>query len=176
MMGAAGALCCLLAGTAAGSWLRDRRLRRLRTLRVRLDVVASLRLMLEQERMGLTELLCQCAHYAPTGPGGEQVSRRLLWVAHALVQEPLLSLGDAYAQACAQIPIPWEKAEEREAMRALFLQLGSGTAAMRAQAAAACLRRLRPLEEDARREAEKGGGLVMRLGLLLGLMAGIALW
>ena len=118
MMGAAGALCCLLAGTAAGSWLRDRRLRRLRTLRARLDVVASLRLMLEQERMGLTELLCQCAHYAPTGPGGEQVSRRLLWVAHALVQEPLLSLGDAYAQACAQIPIPWEKAEEREAMRA----------------------------------------------------------
>ena len=61
-------------------------------------------------------------------------------------------------------------------MRALFLQLGSGTAAMRAQAAAACLRRLRPLEEDARREAETGGGLVMRLGLLLGLMAGIALW
>ena len=158
-MGAAGALCCLLAGTAAGSWLRDRRLRRLRTLRARLDVVASLRLMLEQERMGLTELLCQCAHYAPTGSGGEQVSRRLLWVAHALEQEPLL-----------------EKAEEREAMRALFLQLGSGTAAMRAQAAAACLRRLRPLEEDARREAEKGGGLVMRLGLLLGLMAGIALW
>ena len=49
-------------------------------------------------------------------------------------------------------------------------------AALRAQAAAACLRRLRPLEEDARREAEKGGGLVMRLGLLLGLMAGIALW
>ena len=46
-------------------------------------------------------------------------------------------LGEAYAQACAQIPIPWEKAEEREAMRALFLQLGSGTAAMRAQAAAA---------------------------------------
>ena len=43
MMGAAGALCCLLAGTAAGSWLRDRRLRRLRTLRARLDVVASLR-------------------------------------------------------------------------------------------------------------------------------------
>ena len=35
MMGAAGALCCLLAGTAAGSWLRDRRLRRLRTLRAR---------------------------------------------------------------------------------------------------------------------------------------------
>ena len=47
---------------------------------------------------------------------------------------------------------------------------------MRAQAAAACLRRQRPVEEDARREAEKGGGLVMRLGLLLGLMAGIALW
>ena len=41
MMGAAGALCCLLAGTAAGSWLRDRRLRRLRTLRARLDVVAA---------------------------------------------------------------------------------------------------------------------------------------
>ena len=58
-------------------------------------------------------------------------------MAHALAEEPLLGLGDAYAQACAHIPIPWEKAEEREAMRALFLQLGSGTAAMRAQAAAA---------------------------------------
>ena len=169
MMGAAGALCCLLAGTAAGSWLRDRRLRRLHTLRARLDVVASLRLMLEQERMGLTELLCQCAHYAPTGPGGEQVSRRLLWVAHALAQEPLLGLGDAYAQACAQIPIPWEKGRgARGHARAVFCSWEAGTAAMRAQAAAACLRRLRPLEEDARREAEKGGGLVMRWGCCWG--------
>ena len=132
--------------------------------------------MLEQERMGLTELLCECAHYAPSGPGGEQVSRRLLWVAHALAREPLLGLGEAYAQACAQIPIPWEKPEEREAMQGLFFQLGSGTAAMRAQAAAACLRRLKPLEEEARREAEAGGSLAVRLGMLLGLMAGIALW
>ena len=176
MMGAAGALCCLLAGTAAGSWMRERRLRRLRTLRARLDIVGSLRLMLEQERMGLTELLCECAHYAPSGPGGEQVSRRLLWVAHALAREPLLGLGEAYAQACAQIPIPWEKPEEREAMQGLFFQLGSGTAAMRAQAAAACLRRLKPLEEEARREAEAGGSLAVRLGMRLGLMAGIALW
>ena len=61
-------------------------------------------------------------------------------------------------------------------MEMLFRQLGSGTAAMREQAAAACIRRLRPLEEAARKEAEQGGKLCMQLGLLLGLMAGIAVW
>ena len=95
--------------------------------------------------MGLTELLCQCAHYAPTGRAENRYRAgcsgwRMRWL-----RSRCWGLGEAYAQACAQIPIPWEKAEEREAMRALFLQLGSGTAAMRAQAAAACLRRLRPL-------------------------------
>lgn len=175
-MGAAGALCCLAAGTAAGSLLKERKLKRLYTLRARIDVVTSLRLLLEQERMGMVALLCECAHYAPTGAGGEQVSRRLLRVAHLLAGEPLLGLGAAYERACAQEPIPWEGAEEREAMRTLFMQAGSGSAAMRAQAAAACLRRLKPLEEAVRREAQTGGALAMRLGMLLGLMAGIALW
>ena len=48
--------------------------------------------------------------------------------------------------------------------------------ARRAQAAAACLRRLKPLAQAAREGAEASGKLCMQLGVLLGLMAGIALW
>ena len=138
MMGAAGALCCLLTGTAAGSWLRDRRLKRAQTLCTEMEAIGGMRLLLEQE--------------------------------------PLLGVEQAYRQACARSPIPWERQEERDAMEALFMQLGSGTAAMRAQAAAACLRRLKPLAQAAREGAEASGKLCMQLGVLLGLMAGIALW
>ena len=82
---------------------------------------------------------------------------------------------DEMAALC-RLPLPWEQLEERSAMETLFRQLGSGTAAMREQAAAACLRRLKPLAERAEEEAEKAGRLCMQLGMLLGLMAGIALW
>ena len=47
---------------------------------------------------------------------------------------------------------------------------------MREQAAAACIRRLKPLAEKAQQEAEKAGKLCVQLGMLLGLMAGIILW
>ena len=47
---------------------------------------------------------------------------------------------------------------------------------MREQAASSAIRRLRPLAEKAREQAEKGGKLLMQLGLLFGLMLGIALW
>ena len=58
----------------------------------------------------------------------------------------------------------------------LFAQLGTGTASMREQAASSAIRRLRPLAEKTREQAEKGGKLLMQLGLLFGLMLGIALW
>ncbi|MCI6376910.1 MAG: stage III sporulation protein AB [Clostridiales bacterium] len=175
MMGAAGALCCLLAGTAAGSWLRDRRLKRAQTLCTEMEAIGGMRLLLEQERLGLPELLEESARYA-VGDSGERVAERLTATARALEQEPLLGVEQAYRQACARSPIPWERQEERDAMEALFMQLGSGTAAMRAQAAAACLRRLKPLAQAAREGAEASGKLCMQLGVLLGLMAGIALW
>ena len=165
MMGAAGALCCLLAGTAAGSWLRDRRLKRAQTLCTEMEAIGGMRLLLEQERLGLPELLEESARYA-VGDSGERVAERLTATARALEQEPLLGVEQAYRQACARSPIPWERQEERD----------SGTAAMRAQAAAACLRRLKPLAQAAREGAEASGKLCMQLGVLLGLMAGIALW
>ncbi len=176
MLGAAGALCCLTAGTALGGWMRDRRMCRLRMLRAEMEALGGMRLLLEQERPAMPDLLLACAGYAPGGPGGDVVAKRLTLAAQALLREPLSGLAGAYAQACAQAPAPWERIEERAAMEMLFRQLGSGSAAMREQAAAACARRLKPLEEAARDEAETGGRLCVQLGVLLGLMAGILLW
>lgn len=176
MMGVAGALCCLTVGTALGSWLKERRMARLNMLRAEEDVLCALRQLLEQERAGLPELLRISANHAPTGAGGEQVSRRLLATADGLEREPLAGLSKAYEKACFAVPAPWERTEERATMEMLFMQLGVGTAAMRAQAVAACLRRLKPVAEAARTGAESGGKLCMQLGMLLGLMVGIVVW
>ena len=172
MLGAAGALCCLAAGTAIGGWMRERRLARLRMLRAEVDALSCMRMLLEQERPPLPELLRACA----SGLSSEQVAQRLLIAAERLAADPFIGMTGAYASACAAVAMPWEQLEERSAMETLFRQLGSGTAAMREQAAAACLRRLKPLAERAEEEAEKAGRLCMQLGMLLGLMAGIALW
>ena len=176
MLGAAGALCCLAAGTAIGSWMGERRMARWRMISAYADALGGMRLLLEQERPALPELLSDCAGYIAHGSGAEEAAKRLRLTARFLEQQPLLQVSDAYASACAKVYAPWEKPEEYAAMEMLFRQLGLGTAAMREQAAAACIRRLRPLAEDARKEAEKGGKLCMQLGILLGLMAGIALW
>lgn len=176
MLGAAGALCCLTAGTALGGWMRERRLCRLRMLRAEIEALGGMRLLLEQERPAMPDLLLSCAGYAPGGPGGDVVASRFTRAAQELLREPLSGLDAAYARACVQTPAPWERLEERAAMEMLFRQLGSGSAAMREQAAAACVRRLKPLEEAARDEAETGGKLCVQLGMLLGLMAGILLW
>ena len=175
-MGAAGALCWPAGGHGGGQLAAGPKAQAAAHAARAAGCGASLRLMLEQERMGLTELLCQCAHYAPTGPGGEQVSRRLLWVAHALAEEPLLGLGEAYAQACAQIPIRGKRRRSARPCAPCSCSWAAVPPPCGRRPPPRGLRRLRPLEEDARREAETGGGLVMRLGLLLGLMAGIALW
>lgn len=176
MLGAAGTLCCLTAGTVLGIYLRDRRLARVQLLNGLTDVLTGMRLLLVQERLGMGELLNECAAYAPRHPGAVRVAERLRSTADILARNPLTGVEGAYVGACRQIPIPWEQAEERETLNNLFLQLGSGTAAMREQAVAACLRRLKPVAEQAQEKAEKGGKLCMQLGMLLGLMAGIALW
>lgn len=176
MLGAAGALLCLACGMAAGSWMRERRLARWRMLSAWMEAISGMRVLLEQERPSLPELLQSAAECISSETGAQQAAQRLKHTAHSIASQPLLSVADAYASACCKITAPWEKQEERAAVERLFRQLGSGTAAMREQAAAACLRRLKPLEEHARTEAEKGGRLCMQLGMLLGLMAGIALW
>lgn len=176
MLGAAGALCCLMAGTALGSWLRERRITRFQMLRAETEMLGGMRLMLEQERLSIPELLTISATYASNGSGAQEAARRFMLASEALVREPLVGLPAAYAQACARISAPWEQTEERSAMEQLFSQLGTGTAAMREQAVSACLRRLKPLVESSRVEAENGGRMCMQLGMLLGLMAGIILW
>ena len=176
MLGAAGAVCCLTAGTALGSWMRERRVARWRMLQAEMEALCGMRILLEQERPALPELLISCAGYISSGMGADQIAQRLMETAEKIEKHPLLPLADAYACACAQIQAPWEHAEERSAMEMLFRQLGSGTADMRTQAAAACVRKLRPLEEEARGEAQRGGRMCMQLGMLLGVMAGIALW
>ena len=176
MLGAAGALSCVAAGTALGVWLRGRKQARFRMLQAQTEALGGMRLLLEQERPALPELLTDCAGYVSIGKGAEEVARRLMITAETLNLDPLCGLTHAYREACIQVPMPWEQAEERLAMEALFRQLGCGTASMREQAVAACIRRIRPLLEAAQTEAVTGGRLCMQLGLLVGLMAGIALW
>ena len=176
MLGAAGALCCLAGGTALGGWMRLRRMARLNMLQSLLEMLNAMRMLLETERLPLPELLENSADYAGPGDGAQLMNRRFRAAAHRLRQMPLEGLSSAYAFACAQSRNAWEQEEEKAALESLFAQLGSGTAAMREQAAAACIRRLKPVCEKAQAEAEKSGRLCVQLGMLLGLMAGIALW
>lgn len=176
MLGAAGAIMCLAAGTALGIHMRDRRQARLRLLQCEADVLAGMRLLLVQERLAMGELLTECAGLVPKQAYTRQFGERLRKAAEALAGDPLNGVAGAYAAACGLTPMPWEQAEEKDALNQLFLQLGNGTAAMREQAVATCLRRLKPVTERAQQRAEEGGKLCMQLGMLLGLMAGIALW
>ena len=176
MLGAAGALCCVAAGTAVGSWLRERRAMRYRLIRAETEALSRMRVLLEQERPALPELLRRSADNVSCADGVKEVAMRLRLAAETLEREPLSGVEGAYACACRMVGAPQEGAEEKEAMTMLFRQLGIGTAGMREQAVAACLRRLKPLEEQTRGQMEKGGKLCMQLGMLLGLMAGIVLW
>lgn len=173
MLGAAGAILCMTAGTALGIAARERRYARLRLLEGELDALARMRLMLLEERLGLCRLLQELAE---SGTERGLFSDRLLSCAGTLSGEPLTGLPEAYEKACRQLPASYEQKPEKQALAALFGQLGTGTAAMREQAVASCMRHLKPLMEQARVRAETGGKLCMQLGLLTGLMAGIALW
>lgn len=176
MLGAAGALLCLLAGTAFGAGIKDRRQARFKLLQAESEAVGGMRLLIQQEKPGLPQLLRQSADYAATGYGADQLVRRLLFTADQMEKEPSIGLEKAYAAACDAVPAAFERTEERAAMEMLFSQLGSGTAAMREEAASSCLRRLKPLQENALAEAGRGGRLCVQLGMLLGAMAGILLW
>lgn len=176
MLGAAGALCCLAAGTALGSWMRLKRMTRFEMVSAAVEMLDTMRLLLETERLSLPELLEACASRAGGNEGSRCLCRRFSLTAQQLREKPMQNAAAAYAQACRQQPAHWERQEEKNVLDTLFSQLGSGTAAMREQAAAACIRRLKPVCEKAHSEAENGGKLCMKLGMLMGLMAGIALW
>lgn len=176
MLGATGAMLCFGAGTAAGLYMRAARKRRLELLCAEADMLCGLKLLLCEERLGLGELVERCAALLPDGEAFAPLSRRLAATAAALKKQPLLGVAGAYARAADEHPIAWEGAEEREALTALFGRLGTGTAAMREQAAASCLRRIKPLIERARERSETGGRLCVRLCMLVGLMLGVALW
>ena len=176
MLGAAGALCCLVAGAAAGGWMKERRRLRVEMLCAVLDVLHSMRLLLEAERLPLPELLETSADYAGSGEGALVIQKRWIAAAKQLRAEPLTEMAAAYISAVRQHPCTWEQEEEKQALASLFSQLGIGTAAMREQSVAACIRRLKPLYEKAHADAERGGKLCIQLGMLLGLMAGIVLW
>lgn len=169
--GAAGALLCVAAGLAAGMAVRERWEARYQLVHQTQDMLARLRLMLTQERLGLCELLEEC-----TARQEGCMAQRFRTTASLMRKKPLLALGAAYRQAEMQHRCPGEKQCERTALRQLFDELGTGTAAMREQAAAACLRRLKPVAEEVEKRRQTGGKLCVQLGLLAGIMAGIMLW
>ena len=169
--GAAGAMLCVAAGLAAGMAVRERWTARYALLQQTQDMLARLRLMLQQERLGLCELLEECAQGLDGG-----MPQRFRQAAEGLRKDPLLPLREAYRLAEAQVPCPGETQCEKEALRRLFGELSTGTAAMREEAVAACLRRLKPAMEDAQKRNQTSGKLCVQLGLLAGLMAGIMLW
>ena len=170
--GMAGAVLCTLAGTALGGFFRERKYARLRLLHGENEMLGRLRLMLMEERLGLPQLLRECAEGETDGIFG----KRLLATAKALERKPLITPEGAYAEACRLYPLYAEKKGDLLLMQGLFRQLGKGTAAMREQAVASALRRLKPVLEEAEKSARTGGRLSVQLGLLLGLMAGIVLW
>lgn len=176
MAGAVGAMLCLGLGTAAGLYMRAKRRRRYELLRAEADMLCGMRLMLAEERLALGELITRCAALLPEGEAVAPLGERLRLAAEALRSEPLLGASGAYSRACEATRIAWEGAEEREALAALFGRLGMGTATMREQAAAGCLRRVKPLIDAARQQSEAGGSLCVKLCMLVGLMQGVALW
>ncbi|MBR4069444.1 MAG: hypothetical protein IKK08_12620 [Clostridia bacterium] len=169
--GAAGALLCVAAGLSLGMAVRERWSARYRLLTQTQEMLAKLRILLSQERLGMCELLEACAE-----GGGDGMPVRFAAVAAQLRQEPLLSLAEAYRTAAGQTRLFGEGAEEKAALEQLFGDLGMGTAAMREAAAASCLRRLKPAAEEAERRSRTGGRLCVQLGMLAGAMLGIILW
>ncbi len=171
MAGAPGALVCTVAGLAAGMAVRELWAAREQLLCQTQDMLTKLRLLLQQERMGLCELLEECAAGLEGG-----MPERFRLAAQRLRCEPLSSLEAVYRQAEAAVRCSGEQRIEKAAMRRLFSELGSGTAAMRERAVASCLRRLAPAEEKAKKRQDTGGKLCVQLGLLAGAMVGIMLW
>ncbi len=176
MLGGFGALCCFAACTGVGLMARDRCRERLDALMAWTDALSAMRLLFREERLPMDELLLECAKAADSHGAAGKVRQRLQGAGRGLALEPSLTVAEAYGRACRDTPLPAEGQEEKSALDVLFRQLGSGTAAMREQAAAGCLRRLALTVEKAREKAEKSGQLYAKLGALGGLMLAIALW
>ena len=174
MLGAAGAALCLAAGTAVGFAMRQNGRARLMLLQAETDMLGGMRLLLAEERLSMGGLLARCAALVPVS--ARPLGERMAQTAKELERNPLAGVEGAYRAACEAYPIPWEREEEREQLSALFCRLGTGSAAMRERAVAACLRRLAPTLARAREKCEQSGRLCVRLGMLLGLTLGIALW
>ena len=164
MIGAVGAMACVLACTFAGFLAKDRCNARLASLEGWSEALDVLRLLLEEERLPIDELLRETAD----GIADCDASRALRTVADRLARSPRLTVGEAFAGV--------KPAHAPAELSALFRQLGTGTVAMRAQAAEQARRRLERAAEQARKAAAVNGALYAKLGLLGGLTLGVALW
>jgi len=91
--GAAGAMLCVAAGLAAGMAVRERWTARYALLQQTQDMLARLRLMLQQERLGLCELLEECAQGLDGG-----MPQRFRQAADGLRKAPLLPLRELFSQ------------------------------------------------------------------------------
>lgn len=161
------------AGAGAGWFLKKQYSSRNHYLENAADVLGRIRLMLMEERHGMPQLLLESARHSRQE---DAFAHRMAHTAALIKQKPYCSLENAYISAAEQIPVRGERKQERQLMQTLFRQLGFGTAAMREQAVAAALRRLKPLREEAAHKAAAGGRLCLQLGVLFGLMVGILLW
>lgn len=176
MLGAVGAMCCFAFCTGLGLAARDRDRERLNALLAWQDALEAMRILLSMERLPMDDLIWQSAQsVAEKGTAGK-VRAQLLATAENLAHAPSLTVAEAYAQACMQIRLPCEGQEERSALELLVGSLGNGTAEMRERAVASCLKRIALCSEKAREKAERSGKLYTELGVLGGLMLGIALW
>ena len=164
MIGAFGALACTAFCTFAGLYARDRCRTRLAALESWTAALATMRLLLEEERLPLDDLLDEASQAVRDTEAGHALRR----IASALTIDPSLTLMQAFDAAPVET--------ERAVLAACFRQMGSGTAAMRAQAVEQAQRKLTLCEERTRQKAETNGVLYAKLGLLGGLTLGIALW
>lgn len=169
MNGLLRALLCALAGTAAGWYARERSLRRFALLLDWLDALAAVRLLLVEERLAIPALLRQAAEAVarPQSP----VSIALEAAGERLSAAPGLTVMQAFGDS-----LPTAGREETAALWGMLRLLGTGSAAMREQAVAACVRQLKPLSERAREKLQSDGKLFLRLGALGGVALGIAIW
>lgn len=172
MLGAAGALLCMALGTALGAGLKERRCARLRLLENEVELLARLRLMILEERLGLPALLRACA-----ADGGEGL------FAGGWKKQPSFWKSTRWPVCGRPIvrpfpPCRFQRKSRRK--RPSWTRFSPNWE----RAPPPCGNRRRPAPSEScgpfrirrREQAEKGGKLLMQLGLLFGLMAGIALW
>lgn len=172
MLGAAGAAFVHGAGHGLGRGAEGAALRRLRLLENEVELLARLRLMILEERLGLPALLRACA-----ADGGEGL------LPGRLEKQPSFWKSTRWPVCGRPIvrpfpPCRFQRKSRRK--RPSWTRFSPNWE----RAPPPCGNRRRPAPSEScgpfrirrREQAEKGGKLLMQLGLLFGLMAGIALW